>query len=116
MSRLVGMPGEMAQAGGTIASAFTMQNRYDEIAHGCHSLRGGARPNATGILAERDVPHVVQLVLNRPVPATQAEQVRWSGPLRRQAGDPVMHLSVPVRVSLSLMDESTDLRQTRPGH
>jgi len=93
-----------------------MQNGYDEIAHGCHGLRGGTASNATGVLAKGDVAHVVQLILNRPVHSTQAEQVRWSGPLRRQAGDPVMHLGMPVRVSLSLMDESTDLRQTRPGH
>ncbi len=106
----------MAQARGTIAYPFAMQNRYDEIAHGCHDLRGDTASNATGILAKRDVSHVMQLIFNRPVHSTQAEQVRWSGPLRRQAGDLVMHLRVPARLPLSLMYESTDLCQTRPGY
>jgi hypothetical protein len=116
MSRLVRVPRKVTQARGTIAHSCAMQKCYDEIAHGCHSLRGGTASNATGVLAKGDVSHVVQLILNRPVRATQAEQVRGSGPLRRQAGDPEMHLGVPVRVPLSLMDESTDLRQTRPGY
>ncbi|MEA2959681.1 MAG: hypothetical protein QOJ58_5682 [Alphaproteobacteria bacterium] len=115
MSRLVGVPGKVAQARGTIAHPLTMQNCEDEITHGGHGVRGGAASNAAGVLTKGDVSHVMHLILNRPVPATQAEQVRGSGPLRRQAGDPVMHLSVPVCLSLSLMDESTNLRQTRPG-
>lgn len=106
----------MAQARGTIASPFAMQNRYDEIAHGRHNVRSGTASNATGILAKGDVSYVVQLIFNCPVDSTQAEQVRGSGPLRWQAGDLVMHLGVPARVPLSLMDESTDLCQTRPGH
>src|ERR1700730_9626950 len=106
----------MAQACGTIAYPFAMQNRHDEIAHGCHSLRGGTASNATGILAKGDVSHVVQLILNRPVHSTQAEQVRWSGPLRRQAGDLVMHLCMPARSPLSLVQEPTDLCQTRPRY
>src|SRR6266436_4663069 len=93
-----------------------MQNRDDAIAPGCHSLRGGTASNATGVLAKGDVSHVVHLILNRPVRATQAEQVCGTGPLRRQAGDLVLHLSVPTRLPLSLMDESTDLRQPRPGY
>jgi hypothetical protein len=92
-----------------------MQNREDEIAHGCHDVRGGAASNATGILAKGDVAHVVHLIFDRPVRSTQAEQVGGSGPLRRQAGDLVVHLGVPTRVPLRLMDESTDLCQTRPG-
>ena len=116
MSRLVRVPGKMAQARGTIAYPVAMQNRYNEIAHGCHDLRSGTASNATGILAKRDVSHVVQLILNRPVHSTQTEQVRRSGPLRRQAGDLVMHLRVPARLPLSLVDEPTDLCQTRPGH
>jgi hypothetical protein len=80
MSRLVRVPGKVAQASGTIAYPFAMQNRYDEIAHGCHDVRGGTASNATGILAEGNVSHVVQLILNRPVHSTQAEQV--IGPAR----------------------------------
>jgi hypothetical protein len=83
VSRLVWVPGKLAQARGAIAHSCTMKNRDDEIAHGCHGLRGGTASNATGVLAKSDVSHVVQLILNRPVPATQAEQVRGSGPLRR---------------------------------
>jgi len=99
----------MAQARGTIAYPVAMQNRYNEIAHGCHGLWGRATPNATGVLSEGDVSYIVQLILNGPVHSTQAEQVPWSGPLRRQAGDLVVHLGVPTRLPLSLMDESTDL-------
>src|ERR1700730_6441783 len=106
----------MAQARSAVADPFAMQNRHDEIAHGCHCLRSGTTPNATGILAERNVSHVVQLVLNRPVHSTQAEQVRWSGLLRRQAGDLVMHLGVPARLPLSLVHEPANLCQTRPRH
>jgi len=50
----------MAQAGGAVAHAVSMQNRHDEIAHSCHGLRGGTTPNATGVLAKRDVSHVMQ--------------------------------------------------------
>ena len=99
----------MAQAGGPVASPVTMQNGHDEIAHSCHRVRGGAGPNTAGILAQADVSYVMQLVLDRPMHATEAEQVRWSGALRWQAGDFVMHLRVPTHVSLRLMDESTDL-------
>jgi hypothetical protein len=109
VSRLVRVPGKVAQARSTIAHPFAMQNREGEIAHSCHSLRGSTTPHATGILAKRDVSHVVHLILDRPVRSTQAKQVRWSGPLRRQAGDLVVHLGVPTRLPLSLMDESTDL-------
>jgi hypothetical protein len=110
VSRLIRVPRKVTQARGTIAHSCAMQNRDDEIAHGCHGLRSAASPNTTGVLAKGDVSHVVQLILNRPVRATQPEEVRWPGSLRRQAGDPVVHLGVPVRVPLSLMDESTDLR------
>jgi len=116
VSRLVRVPGKMAQAGGTIAYPVAMQNRDNEIAHGCHCLWGRATPNATGVLSEGDVSHVVQLILNRPVHSTQAEQVRWPGPLRGQAGDLVMHLRVPARLPLRLMDEPTNLCQTGPDH
>jgi hypothetical protein len=116
MSRLVRVPRKVTQPRGTIAHSCAMQKCYDEIAHSCHGLRSGTASNATGVLTKGDVSHVVQLILNRPVRTTQAEQVRGSGPLRRQAGDPVMNLGVPVRVPLSLMDESTDLRQTRPDY
>jgi hypothetical protein len=80
VSRLVRVPGEMAQAGGAVTYAVAMQNRHDEIAQSCHGLWSRATSNATGVLAKRDVSHVVQLVLNGPMHSTEAEQVRRSGP------------------------------------
>src|SRR5579859_7628597 len=91
-----------------------MQNGYDEIAQSRHGLWGSASANATGVLAERDVSHVVQLILNCPVHSTKAEQVRGSGPPRRQARDLVVHLGLPMGVAACLMHEPKDLRQARP--
>ena len=114
LSRLVPVPGELAQAGRAVAQPGTLQHRHDEIAHSGHRLRGGTTPNLAGILTERDVAHVVQLVLDRPMRAAQAEQVRWPGPLRGQAGDLVMHLGAPAPFPLALVHQSADLPETRP--
>src|SRR5919198_1024526 len=110
------MPGELAQAGGAVVLPVTLQDRHDEIVQGGHRLRSDTASNVTGVLAQRDVAHVVQPVLNGPMPAAQAEQVGWPSPLGRQAGDLVVHLGVPTPLPLALVHEPTDPCQTGPHH
>src|SRR2546425_13078901 len=74
LSRLVLVPGEVTQAGGAVADAVAMQDTEYEIAYGCHGLRSDPAADTAGVLAKSDVPHVVQLVLDGPVHAAQAEQ------------------------------------------
>jgi hypothetical protein len=114
LSSLVQVPAEVAHAGGAIADPIALQHRHDEVPHGRHGLRSYAAPNTTGVLTEGDIPHVVQLVLDGPVSAAQAEQVCRSGAFRRQAGDLVVHFSVPVPIPLALVDEPANLCKTRP--
>ena len=111
------MPGEVAEAGSAVAQPSTLEYRHDEIAHGRHGLRGHSTPNAAGVFAEGHISHVVQLVFDGPMPATEAEQVRGTGSLRRQARDFEVHLRVPAPLASALVHESADLpeRLACPG-
>jgi hypothetical protein len=70
---LIAVPGEVAQAGGTVAQPSALEHGHDEIAHGRHGLRSHPTSNAAGILAESHVSHVVQLVFDGPMRAAETE-------------------------------------------
>jgi hypothetical protein len=94
---------------------LALQHGHDQVAHGRHRLGSHAAPNAAGILAQRDIADMVQLVLDRPVASAQTEQLRGTGPLRWQAGDLVVHLRVPAPLPPTLVHEPTDLPESGPG-
>jgi hypothetical protein len=108
------VPGEPAQPGRPIGQALSLQDGHHKIAQRGHGLWRSTGPNSTGVLAERDVADVVELVFNGPVPAVEAEQVCWPGSLRGQAGDLVMHFGMPATTALGLMHQPADLTQARP--
>jgi len=114
LSRLVRVPGEMAKTGRAIGHAVAMQHGHHEVAHSRHRLWRPSSPNTTRVFAQGDVAHIVQLVLNRPMRSTQAEQVRGAGPLWGQAGDLVVHFGVPASPALRLMHQPTHLGQAGP--
>ena len=77
-------------------------------------LRGVARPHPAGVLAERHVPHVVQLVLDRPVVPHERPQAFRSRLVGGQAGDGVRHLHLDRPLHPPLAPPFDPLFQPRP--
>ncbi len=68
---LLRMIGKGATRGGNLARARTMNDGHNEIAHGSHHLGGVAGAELRAIFTEAHNTHVVQTILDVPMPTGQ---------------------------------------------
>jgi hypothetical protein len=63
-----GVASVATEGGGEVGRSGMAEHADREVAQARHDLRGGPRPHLGGVLGEGHIPHVVQAVLDRPVP------------------------------------------------
>jgi hypothetical protein len=66
------MAAVIAERGGEVDRPGAAQHADGQVAQGRHDLRGGPGADPGGVLGEGDVPHVVQPVLDSPVPPSRS--------------------------------------------
>ena len=75
----MGVAAGIAERGGEVDRPGAAQHADGQVAQGRHDLRGGPGPDLGGVLGEGDIPHVVQAVLDSPVPAQQIGEPGGAG-------------------------------------
>jgi hypothetical protein len=103
-----------------IGHARSAQQIERGIAAGGEIGRSIPRAYLAGILAQGDIAHVMQSVLDLPVPTPEPFEPSGVGLLRRQAGQGIRPLlmALPRSLSTDILDftvEATDLRESRPA-
>ena len=69
-----GVAGVVSEGGGKVDRPAAAQRADGKVAQARHHLRAGPGPHRGGVLGEGHIPHPVQAVLDRPVPADEVGQ------------------------------------------
>ena len=90
------------------------QQAQGGVPHGGQHLRAAPPAHPAGVFPQRHVAHVMRPVLDRPVAAHPAQQLRRVGPGPRHAGDEVAHLPRRLAVPRHLGLHPADLGHVGP--
>lgn len=110
LHRMCDVAHEEAQRGRDVVRIGQARNPDGQIAQRRHDLWCGFLSHLGAVFVENSVAHVVQAVLDRPVPAIEPEQPRAICPLRRKTGDGEDGLGL---LDPAALEESTTL-EARP--
>src|SRR5215217_3449304 len=84
-----GVAGVATEGGGEVDRPGAAEHADCEVAQACHDLWAGPGPHLGGVLGEGHIPHPVQAVLDRPMPADEVGQPGGAGLGEGEAGDGV---------------------------
>jgi hypothetical protein len=104
----------VAKGGGDAVSAVQPQEIEGRVAASGEILGAVAEFDAAAVLAERHVPHPVELIFDVPVLAPEGKQHPGVGALGSQAGDSMLHLDRLFAAALRDALQPTDLGQAGP--
>jgi len=104
-----GTSGIGAESRSDVGSARTSEETDGEVAAGGEGLGDGASPHLGAVLLEGDVAHMVETVLDAPVPPSQREECLGVSVLGAQAGDVVAEVDIGGDDLLATDDEAVAL-------
>lgn len=104
----------MAKGGGDAVKAFQPQEIEGGVAASGEILRTVAEFDAAAVLAERDVPHPVEFILDVPMLTPEGKQSTSISALGTKAGDSVLHLNGFFAIAARDALQAADLSQARP--
>jgi len=110
------MIGKLSPALSNLVGSLAMNECHDEITQRRHDLWSMARAKLRAVFAKGDIAHIMERVLNAPMPTHQGEQASRTGCSGVKIGDEVDHLfsGLVAAAHRDRAGELCHLRQVRP--